>query len=171
MRSSYLNAILIALIIMVLGTLGFFGWKALYTESPVKSGMAEKFVPPVVVNRGKVSEERDAGLEADVRKISDAAQSYAKSHKGIYPESDIQNPCTGTSYCLKSVDINTIKEIVLNPIPQIEPRGIDYYYRADNKAKTYCVKTPVVLETANTMLFQCSQTECKRVVISDSCVK
>ena len=171
MRLSYLNVILIVLIIVVLGVLGFFGWKALHVESPVKDGIAQKFVPPVVVNRGKASEERDAVLEADVRKISDAAQSYAKSHKGAYPESDMRNPCTGASVCLKSVNINTVKKIELDPIPQIQPKGIDYYYRADNKAKTYCVKTPVVLETANTMLFECTQVQCKRVTIAESCVK
>lgn len=171
MRTTHFNIILIVLIIMVLGVFGFFGWKAFNSKEQTHNEVIQKFVPDEVINRGKPSEDRDAVLEADVRKINEAIQLYAKNHKGIYPESNIQNPCTGTSYCLKSVDLSQTERIFLNPIPQIQPNNIDYYYRADNKTKTYCIKTPVVLETVNTMLYECTQIECKRVLLSESCVK
>lgn len=169
------NPILAVLIIIVLCAFGFFGWRAWHQESPGGQGKTQRtqtFVPaPQVVNRGEASRERDAILEADVRAISDAARSYAKDHKGSYPESDFKNPCTGTVICLKSVNINTSKKVYLNPIPQVKPYNMDYYYKADNAAKTYCVKTPVLLETANTMVFACTQAECKQAPALQSCTK
>ncbi len=169
----FTNPILVFLILIALGVFGFFGWSAWRSQNaPSQTGAGvkiEKFTPIPIVNRGKVSEERDAALEQDVRKINDAARAYAKDHAGNYPESDIRNPCSGVRICLKSVNINTVKKIYLNPIPQMAPGSADYYYRADNAKKSYCIETPVVLETASTMLFQCTQTECGRVAFTERC--
>ncbi len=171
MRSSFINFILILFIILILAGIGFMARKVFHTPPEDTLPTVKKFTPIPIVNRGKVSEERDAALESDVRKISDATRAYAKDHKGAYPESDFKNPCTGVRFCLKSVNINTQKKIYVNPIPQTREGNVDYHYQADNAKKTYCVKSPGVLETASTMLYQCTAVECKRVPFAQSCTQ
>ncbi|MEK7519681.1 MAG: hypothetical protein AAB581_00325 [Patescibacteria group bacterium] len=176
-----LNAALIVLIAAVFAVLAFMGWRA-YNSSFAPEGpplgsvaphsiLQKDFQPMPVVNKGKKSQERDAALEADVRAVSDAVVAYAKDHTGIYPESDIKNPCAGVRYCLKGTDINAKNTIYLSVIPQGKPSGLDYHYRADNQAHTYCVKTASVLETDNTKRFQCTQGGCERVAWQSSCEK
>jgi len=128
------------------------------------------FAPTPIVNKGKDSEKRDILLEQDILKINIAVQAYAEDHGGVYPKSDFQNPCSGVRFCLKSVDINNGKNVYLNPVPQVKTHNLDYYYRTDSKAKTYCIKTGFVLETAPTMIFQCTQDACQRMPFEGSCI-
>ncbi|OGD32563.1 hypothetical protein A3C91_01670 [Candidatus Azambacteria bacterium RIFCSPHIGHO2_02_FULL_52_12] len=169
----FTNLILVILIILALAAFGFFGWQARQSQTapagPGAGVKTEKFTPIPVVNRGKASEEQDAALEADVRTVNDAVRAYAKDHAGKYPESDVRNPCSGVHACLKSVNINTVKKVYLDPIPQMAPGNADYHYQADNVKKTYCVAAPVALETASTMLFECTQTACGRVPFAERC--
>ena len=165
-----INLILTVLIILALAAFGFFGWQAWRSQTAPGAGVqTEKFTPIPIVNRGKASQERDAALQADVLKMNDAVRAYAKDHAGKYPEPDIKNPCSGVRICLKSVNINTVKKIYLNPIPQMTPGNADYHYQADNVKKSYCIATPVVLETASTMLFECTQIACGRVLLAERC--
>lgn len=173
-----LNIVLIVVIIVVLGVIVFFGWNMRTSkkdtskqdpqaQTPQKP--AVKFTPIIVENKGKISEERDAQLEKDVQAINDAVRIYATDHNGKYPESYFTNPCTGVMYCLKGVDINTKENTYLKAVPQVKPNFVDYYYRAYNKQKTYCIKTPSVLETANTSVFQCTETKCEKIGFKESC--
>src|SRR3989344_8413982 len=172
---SRINIILITVIILVLGTLGYFGfqaWRARKTPKtniPAVSAPVKKFQPIVIENKGKESEERDAALEADVRKIDSAVKEYAKDHDGRYPMSYFKDPCQAVRYCLKGVNINSREKAYLNPIPQVKSGNLDYHYTADNEKKIYCARTPMVLETANTMVFQCSHDACGRVEFEKAC--
>lgn len=174
--SSKLNTVLIIAIVLIAGILGYFGfrmWRGAklpaQTTPPIAVEPAKKFVLPVVVNKGKESEERDAILEADVRKIDVAVKEYAKDHQGAYPLSYFKNPCRGVRMCLKGIDINSKEKSYLDLIPQIPPSGTDYHYTADNTKKSYCAKTPFVLETASTTIFQCTQEGCGRAEFEKAC--
>ena len=171
MNTKYINFILIVVIAVVVGGIGFFGWKALRDRqaNDLPTGQKEFPVPVPITNKGKESEERDAALERDVRMISDAVLAYAKDHNGKYPESDFRNPCSGARFCLKGVDINTKTKQYLEAVPQAQPHKTDYHYRSDNVAKTYCVRSVVILETAIPNVFQCTQSECGKVPIGESC--
>src|SRR3989344_7236099 len=133
------NLVLIIIIVLVLGALAFFGSKAWQareipkTDTPVASAPVKKFQPIVIENKGKESEERDAVLEADVRKIDSAVKEYAKDNKGRYPMSYFKDPCQAVRYCLKGVNINFREKPYLNPIPQVKPGNLDYHYTADNE--------------------------------------
>lgn len=174
MSTKYINIILIGVIVVIIGGMGFFGWR-IWSErdSEQKKDEAQdsqkKFVPIVVENKGKESEDRDAAMERDVRSINDAAFAYAKDHNGKYPESDFKNPCVGVQYCLKEADVNTTTRRYLERIPQVEPSKADYHYRAENTQRAFCVKTPGVLETANTLVFQCTEKGCERIPFQESC--
>ncbi|MBI1755185.1 hypothetical protein HY250_03065 [Candidatus Azambacteria bacterium] len=176
MTSKSLNALLIIAIVVVLAVVLFFAYR-LWTEqrgaalTQLFSAPQEKkkFSPEPIVNKGKESEDRDAALEADVRTIDAAVRAWATDHKGKYPESDFRNPCAGVRMCLKGVNINTPKKIYLERIPQAFPYHQDYYYRADNAKKTYCVKMPSMLETAAPLIFQCTQGGCAREPFVSSC--
>jgi hypothetical protein len=82
---------------------------------------------------------------------------------------DFKNPCSGVQYCLKEVNINTAIKRYLETIPQVEPSGEDYHYRAENATESFCVKTPGVLETANTSVFQCTGKGCGKVLFGERC--
>ena len=71
--------------------------------------------------------------------------------------------------CLKGVNINSKDKVYLALIPQIPPSGSDYHYTADNTKKTYCVKMPFVLETASTMVFQCTEGGCEKAEFEKAC--
>lgn len=172
MSSKFLNIIISAAIIAILGAMVFFGFRLWLeknntVQTPIPS--VAKFSPAPIANKGKESEERDAEMEAEVRALSAAARAYAADHAGKYPESDFRNPCAGVRYCLKGVNINSKQKIYLDPIPQASLHRLDYHYRADNAKKKYCVITPHVLETDTAMLFQCTETECGRVPPEKSC--
>lgn len=175
MNTKYINTVLIIGIAVVVVAGGVFGWRMWSERGDVQKQAAmqeqprEKFVPFVVENKGKESEERDAAMERDVRAINDAVLAYAKDNQGKYPESDFKNPCFGVQYCLKGADINTKTKIYLKDVPQVEPSNADYHYRAENTQGTYCIKTPGVLETANTSVFQCAEKGCGRVLFQESC--
>ena len=170
-----INLVLIIIIVLVLGTLGYFGfqtWQAREipkTNTPAVSAPVKKFQPIVIENKGKESEERDAALETDVRRIDSAVKEYAKDNKGRFPMSYFKDPCQAVRYCLKGVNINSREKAYLNPIPQVKPGNLDYHYTADNEKKTYCARTPMVLETANTMVFQCTPDACGRVEFEKAC--
>lgn len=171
MNTKYINIVLIVGILVVIGGAGFFGWKALRVRQvhdiqPVKKEFA---APTPITNTGKESEDRDAAMERDIRKINDAVEAYAKDHTGAYPESDFKNPCSGVRYCLKGVDINTKKKAYLEKVPQVQPYGTDYYYRAYSAERTYCIKTPSILETAVPNIFQCTRDGCGKALIAASC--
>lgn len=163
-----INIILIVIIILILGALAFFGFK-LWRQSKPPAQPVKKFELMLITNKGKESEDRDAAMEADVRKIDSAVREYAQDHQGAYPLSDFKNPCRGVRMCLKGVNINSKEKAYLDKIPQIQPSGTDYYYAADNAKKTYCAKTPFVLETANTMVFQCTPDACGQVEFEKAC--
>lgn len=169
MNTKYINFILIAVIGVVITGIGFFGWKTWNSRQTddLLSGEKEFPTPTPITNKGKESEDRDAALERDVRMISDAALAYAKDHDGRYPVSDIKNPCSGARSCLKGIDINTKTKRYLEAVPQTYKT--DYHYRSDNDAKTYCVRSVVMLETAAPHVFQCTHNECGKVLISESC--
>ncbi len=172
MSSKFLNIMLSVIIAVILGGMVFFGfrlWSEKKGEEPEPASFAGSFSPTPIVNKGKESQDRDAEMEAEVRAISAAAQAYAADHKGMYPESDFRNPCAGVRYCLKGVNINSKQKSYLDPIPQTAAHRLDYHYQADNVKKTYCVKTPHVLETDSSMLFQCTQAECARIPFQNSC--
>ena len=171
MNTKYINSILIIIIAVIVVAGGFFGWKAWSGRGAAQKQETtqKKFVPFVVENKGKESEDRDAAKELDVRVIADAVLAYAKDHKGRYPESDFKNPCSGVQYCLKEVNINTAIKRYLETIPQVEPSGEDYHYRAENATESFCVKTPGVLETANTSVFQCTEKGCGKVLFGERC--
>ena len=173
---SKLNIILIIIIITIFAVLGYLGFKSwrrvqapTVNNTPSTAEAIKQFKPMPIINKGKESEERDAALEADVRKIDSAVKEYAKDHSGRYPMSYFKDPCQAVRYCLKGVNINSREKAYLNPIPQVKSGNLDYHYTADNEKKTYCAKTPMVLETANTMVFQCSHDACGRVEFKDSC--
>lgn len=171
MSTKYINFILIAGIAVVIASVGFFGWK-MWGDQKTNDLVVEKKefpAPTPITNKGKESEERDAALERDVRMISDAVLAYAKDHDGRYPIADIKNPCSGARSCLKGVDINTKTKRYLEAVPQIQPSKTDYHYRSDNNAKTYCVRSVVMLETAAPHVFQCTHNECGKMLISESC--
>lgn len=178
MSSKFLNIFLAVAIVLILGSMLFFGFRlwlekkdaeSVIAPMPVLSPAVKKFSPTPTVNRGKASEEHDTAMETAVRAIGAAAQAYAADHKGKYPESDFRNPCAGVRYCLKGVNINNKQKTYLDPIPQVPPYRLDYHYRADNLKKMYCVKTPTVLETDMTKLFQCTQAECGKVAPEKDC--
>ncbi len=171
MNTKYINFVLIAVIVVVVGGMGFFGWRA-WSDRAVEQKQEvtqKKFIPFVVENKGKESEEHDAAMERDVRTINDAVLAYAKDHKGKYPESDFKNPCSGVQYCLKGTDINTKSKRYLESIPQAEPSKADYHYRAENTKGTFCVKIPGVLVTENTSVYQCTEKGCERILFGESC--
>lgn len=171
MNTKYINAILIGVIVLIIGGMGFFGWR-IWSERQANVGMTEKRefpTPTPITNKGKESEERDAAMERDVRMINDAVLAYAKDHGGEYPKSDIKNPCFGVRFCLKGIDINTETKRYLEAVPQIEPHKTDYHYRVNESTKMYCVRTPVILETAIPNVFQCTASGCGKVPISESC--
>jgi len=178
--SSKINIILIVAIILILGGIIVMAIKVINTKdvedtvvvpsvSVGQNQSSEKFEPALIVNKGKESEERDALLEADIQKINTAILAYAEDNGGRYPVSDFKNPCSGVRFCLKGVDINDTDAIYLNPIPQTKQYNLDYHYRADNQEGKYCIKTGFVLETANTMVYQCTHDGCVRVLFKDSC--
>lgn len=171
MNTKYINIILAVIIVFVIGTMGFFGWRMwgdrFNNGTPAPSVQVQE--PQPITNKGKESEDRDAALESDVRAINDAVIVYAKDHKGMYPESDFKNPCAGVSYCLKGVNINSKKKLYLPVIPQTQHDHLDYYYRADNVKKSYCIVTPSVLETNTTKVFQCTEKVCDLVLAQDMC--
>lgn len=171
MNTKYINFILIAGIAVAITGMGFFGWKTWSgrNDAQKQETTQKKFVPFVVENKGKESEDRDAAKEQDVRMISDAVFAYAKDHNGKYPESDFKNPCSAVQYCLKGVNINTATKRYLEAVPQVKPSKADYHYRAENAQGTFCVKIPGVLETANTSVFQCTEKGCGRVLFKESC--
>ncbi|MBI5912829.1 hypothetical protein HY839_00080 [Candidatus Azambacteria bacterium] len=174
MNTKYINLVLVIGIVLVVAVLGFFGWQAWSdrADAQKQAGMQEprkKFVPFIVENKGKESEERDAALERDVRTINDAVLAYARDNNGKYPESDFKNPCFGVQYCMKGVNINTKKKIYLTEVPQVEPSKADYHYRAENTKGAFCIKMPGVLETENTSVFQCTEKGCERVLFTESC--
>jgi len=174
MNTKYINFVLITVIVMVAGGMGFFGWRAWSGRSDAqKQALTQEprkeFVPFIVENKGKESEEHDAAMERDVRIINDAVLAYAKDHKGKYPESDFKNPCSGVQYCMKGTDINTTTKRYLEKIPQVEPFLADYHYRADNTKGSFCVKIPGVLVTENTSVFQCAKQGCGRVLFGERC--
>ena len=170
-----INSVLIIIIVLFLGALAFFGFRAWQargipkTNTPAVSAPVKKFQPIVIENKGKESEERDAILEADVIKIDSAVKEYAKDHSGRYPMSYFKDPCQAVRYCLKGVNINSREKAYLNPIPQVKPGNLDYHYTADNEKTKHCAKTPMVLETANTMVFQCTPDACGRVEFEKAC--
>lgn len=174
MNTKYINIVLVIGIMVVVSALGFFWWRAwsdrndaqkqALTQEPQK-----KFIPFIVENKGKKSEEHDAAMERDVKAINDAVLGYAKDHAGTYPESDFRNPCSGVQYCLKGTDINTKTKRYLEKIPQVEPFKTDYHYRADNTKGSFCVEIPGVLVTENTSVFQCTENGCGRVLFQESC--
>ena len=170
-----INLVLTIIIILILGALAFFGfqtWQAREipkTNTPAVSAPVERVKLMTIENKGKESEDRDAILEADARKIDSAVKEYAKDNNGRYPMSYFKDPCQAARYCLKGVNINSREKAYLNPIPQVKPGNLDYHYTADNEKKTYCVKTPMVLETANTMVFQCTPDACGRVEFEKAC--
>jgi len=172
---SKLNTILIIIIIAVFAVLGYFGFQAWQerkmpkANTPAVSAPVEKVKLMIIENKGKESEDRDAILEADVRKIDSAVKEYAKDHDGRYPMSYFKDPCQAVRYCLKGVNVNSREKAYLNPIPQVKPGNLDYHYTADNEKKTYCARTPMVLETANTRVFQCSHDACGRVEFEKAC--
>jgi len=172
---SKLNTILIIIIIAVFAVLGYFGFQAWQerkmpkANTPAVSAPVEKVKLMIIENKGKESEDRDAILEADVRKIDSAVKEYAKDHDGRYPMSYFKDPCQAVRYCLKGVNINSREKAYLNPIPQVKSGNLDYHYTADNEKKTYCARTPMVLETANTRVFQCSHDACGRVEFEKAC--
>ena len=108
MNTKYINFILIVVIAVVVGGIGFFGWKALRVRQAhdVPAETREFPVPTPMTNKGKASEDRDAAMERDVRMINDAVLAYAKDHGGEYPKADSKNPCIGVRFCLKGADIN-----------------------------------------------------------------
>lgn len=173
--TSKLNTILIIIILAVFTMLGYFGFKMWRQPKPSaqpapSAGEAvKKFEPVLITNKGKESDERDAALEADLRKIDAAVREYAKDHNGRYPMSYFKDPCQAVRYCLKGVNINEKEKVYLNPVPQTKPGSLDYHYTADNEKKTYCARTPHVLETANTMIFQCAPSGCGRVGFEKAC--
>ena len=171
MNTKYINFVLIAGIAAVVTVGGFFGWKAWSGRGaePKQETPQKKFIPFVVENKGKESEDRDAAKELDVRAIADAVLAYAKDHNGKYPESDFKNPCSAVQYCLKGVNINTPAKRYLETIPQVDLSKADYHYRAENARGAFCVKIPGVLETANTSVFQCTEKGCGRVLFKESC--
>ena len=170
-----INLVLIIIIIAVFAVLGYFGfqtWQARgipKTNTPAVSAPVERVKLMTIENKGKESEDRDAILEADVRKIDSAVKEYAKDHDGRYPMSYFKDPCQAVRYCLKGVNINSREKAYLNPIPQVKSGNLDYHYTADNEKKTYCARTPMVLETANTRVFQCSHDACGRVEFEKAC--
>ena len=170
-----INLVLTIIIILILGALAFFGfqtWQARgipKTNTPAVSAPVERVKLMTIENKGKESEERDVALEADVRKIDSAVKEYAKDHSGRYPMSYFKDPCQAVRYCLKGVNVNSREKAYLNPIPQVKPGNLDYHYTADNEKKTYCARTPMVLETANTMVFQCSHDACGLVEFEKAC--
>src|SRR3989344_4308800 len=116
---SKLNTILIVVIVVVFAMLGYFGFQAWQARkmpkanTPAVSASVERVKLMTIENKGKESEDRDAILEADVRKVDSAVKEYDK--------------------------------------------------------KIYCARTPMVLETANTMVFQCSHDACGRVEFEKAC--
>lgn len=173
MNTKIINIILIAAILAVAGVIGFFAWRAFSGVAPEEQqkpivGEKQFPAPTPITNKGKVSEDRDAALERDARAINDAVVAYAKDHKGKYPESDFKNPCAWVRYCLKGVDINTKEKIYLSSIPQTPGESADYYYRADNARKKYCITTPP-LETDIGKVFQCTETACGRISAENQC--
>ena len=171
------NIILIIVIILILAGFGaiFFYLKkdagsSLQTPS---SGTVQKpqyveHIPVRIVNKGEESEIRDKAMEDGALKINAAVMAFAKDN-GKYPESDMKNLCLGTRICIKETNINQNDKIYLHPIPQVGEVKLDYYYKADNQENTYCVKTPRVLETASTTIFQCTQDGCGRTIFKESC--
>lgn len=171
MNTKSINFILIIVIAVVVVAGGFFGWRAWSERNDAQKQevIQKKFVPFVVENKGKESEEYDAALERGVRTINDAVLAYAKDRNGKYPESDFKNPCLGVQYCLKGTDINTKTKRYLESVPQVEPSKADYHYRAENTKGTFCVKIPGVLVTENTSVYQCTEKGCGRVLFKESC--
>jgi len=170
MSSELLNKIIGCGIVLVLGGMLFFGFRY-YTTSrpPVVSPPPSRILPPPQTSTDTVSQEYDAIQEAAVRNIHTAVQKYAAAHEGNYPLSSIKDPCTAVPFCLKGKNINTVEAIYLDPIPQVPIHSFDYYYRADNTQKTYCIKTPYTLATDVKMLFQCTQAQCEKISFTQSC--
>lgn len=173
MNTKYINFFLIAVIAAVVGGMGFFGWRAWSGRSNNPAGTSSlqpQFPLPVPATnkQGKEFEENDAAMEKDVRIMNDAVLAYANDYNGKYPESDFKNPCAGVRYCLKGVNINTKAKRYLEEVPQTIGR-LDYHYRADNGAKAYCIKTPNVLETDVSSVFQCTHEGCAKTPIGKSC--
>lgn len=169
MSSRTLNVILVAAIAVVLGAIAFFGLRLLKGEDAPLPPLLEERPPLQPIDLGKTPEERDGHMEAGVRALNEAVVAYAADHQGKYPESDVKNPCSGVHICLKGVNINTAQKVYLIKIPQTPGFHLDYYYRADNKAKSYCVQTPTAFETEPTFVFQCTEKGCGTVSVKDAC--
>lgn len=170
MLSRTLNIILIIAIAAVIGTIAFFGFRLLQEkeDSPIPP-LSEIQQPLQPAGLGKTPSERDGSMEAGVSELNDAVVAYAADHQGKYPESDFKNPCSGVRMCLKGVNINSAEKVYLIKVPQTPGFHLDYYYRADNKTKSYCVQTPTAFETKPTFVFQCTEKGCGTVSVKDAC--
>jgi len=165
---SKLNVILIVLIAVVLGVIAFFGWRLWNEPEPSVVRVENGGEQPSFVDT-RPPKERDMAMQADMRKIESAVHAWAQDHNGAYPESDVKNPCSGVRYCLKGIHMRSGEKTYLSPIPQTIPYHLDYHYRADNKARTFCIKTPVALETEEGKLFQCTREGCGSVPFAEAC--
>jgi len=167
MSSKSINIVLIVLITLILIAMAFFAFR-LWSEWGASQGPDDQMAAGIVVGN-EVPKTYDALMESGIRNISDAVRVYAVDHGGNYPVSKIENPCAGVQYCLKGADINTNDKAYLATIPQTDKSHIDYYYRSNNEKKTYCVKSPTVLATDSSSVFQCTQAECGKTPFKDAC--